>query len=1110
MAGNIGPFNQQIVGRGAELMHSLIKSAMPSEDNNPAPNVTDNIPVLFKQYMDWARDHPQVVNQRVLQLIFTMNDDIFSLFVPKVEKKAVHQWSVVDMPPFVMDEMSRKAPARNIHRKSEHFVEHSVWTGIGYLLDKNYLDTPEGPNTAYQMNLYINSLTIAYFQMSCYRAFFNAVSYYQRPEQRVIGDNLPLDIYAAIRYSNQEHGIFAKSAGFIKNSLVRYDQVFQQTSNTVGNLIVSADFIDCIFGKSSQLIEGSSAGPAEAKDNRENSDKVRRIGNVGFITSPLTSRQVHDNKSEFVMFTETAKGSFWRFPLCYLEQTLPDEFNSELMGTVKTYSYETDRLDSHRFIDFLRHCPEFVPATGAINYPLLKRFLERGSPIDYAGSYRVAGAPATRYKRSNALNMFDKCKVEWSQDNFKTMCNRMHMFINHLDDANLHEATPVCCIGEIDEYHMPTDSLMYYGQNFAARLFECLTSAEVIEFKACISDITRNNSGDVQPWIDELVAAAAGFAVANINEYGVPTAMINSVEAFEDAEINLKNAKRRLASAQVAGVGAAPATVTRAQDVLNALAVPYGRATIPIMYSLWALDDNEYRPFQHLSFRYITLLKKLLAHFETLTDNHVACDINNFPSHIAVDDVNAVDPIIFKKLVTFHHLLVQPGNRFYVLRNVAGVVRILPVVTRVTDAFVPTANTADAEKYDGMLAYLYPAGGPYPAASTVTSGILGRSGNVRAAYLNLIAVNGLATKSKIDKLIDERKRYYDDELDIARKIHPVALQHMLFNLDKNPSFAARLKRSFQLETMESIGFRALLFDMVNLREFEKQHTVNRAMPFSGLVLRGDELQRTMSIPVVANGSVGNFFYDPNYKFISFDQGTQTYNIMTYAQYAPIITDNKKFFVAENAWGGEAMGGKGSHYFNEDTDVTPDNEQMWSDLVSRIGHGDKLGYFSNVPVLQSLRAGIERTYQTALDRRGYFHEDDFIGLYEYDDGFRPRTDLMYDNCLFANFVYRFPTIVFPRNAMNAYSFQDKANKYRVNNICGETTTVVYDHFSRTKTRKIKSAHAWGDQEAGSFRRETGIVGPDYLNDDAKTRHEDSILRKRKLNEIMDTDHQVVFE
>ena len=1081
MDNNIGPFDEGIVSRGADLMRNLMHEAQLSNGNKAPLNVTDDIPTLFKQYMDWARVNPTLVNKKTIELIFNMNNDIFKLFVPKIEKRSVHQWSVINMPPFLMDEMSRKAPARYIHKKAEHFVEHSVWTGIGFLLDYHFLETPDGPADAYRMNLYIASLTIAYFQMSCYRAFFNAVSYYQRPEQRVIGDCLPLDIYAAIRYSNQEYGIFAKSSGFVKNALVRYDQIFQQTSNTVGHLIVSSDFTDCIFGKSAQLVSGNSAGPTEAKANREGSDKVRQINNVRFITAPMTSRSVHDDKSEFVMFTETSKGSFWRFSLDYIDQTLPIEFNSELMNTVRAYSYETDRLDAYRFIDFLRHCPEFIPSTGAINYPLLKRFLVRSSPIDYTASFRPdgAGARQTRFKVSNAMNMFDKCKMNWSNDTFVNICNRMHMFINHLDRNNLHVATPVCCIGEIDEYHMPTDKLRYYGQNFTQRLFECLTAEEVYNFKRCIAEITKLNSGDMGPVIDLLHGQ-----------------LQNDNRLFDDDEHN--------------GTYIAIVALITAYDADNTRVRPVGCLTIPTMYELFTHGEVP-EQIANLSFRYISILLKLIRHFDTLTDNHVASTINGVPSFFEIDPGDLLESNVLKKLIMFHHLLIFPQYQFYFFEHNFGGAhdhfrRILPLV--LMDDKVMIVNHLNSRfTYDGTLNYNR---NNAPDRLNIENSILGGGERMRRVY-DAVAMESIdENKAPIDKLIDMRKRYFDDEENIDNKIHPAVLQHALFNLGKNRFFNDRWSESFMMETTDAIGFRALLLDMVNLREFERQTAVNRAIPFSGTVLRGDELQRTMSMPVVANGDVGTFFYDDKYKFISFDQGTQQYTIMTYAQFAPIVTDNQKFFIAEHAWGGEPLGGKGRHYINEDTDVTPDNEQRWSDITSKIGYGDRLGFFCNVPVLQSLRSGLVKIYHTALDRRGWFNIDDFIGLYEQEDGFAPRDDVMYDNCLFANFIYRFPTISFPRNQTNMYSFQDKASRCRVNNICCETTTIVYDHFSKTKTREIKSSHAWGDQKAGSIKRETGIIGPYYMNDETKDKHEDSIQRKRKLHDITDSDYHIIFQ
>lgn len=1054
----------------------------------------DGVTKVFEDYVSWAKKHPILLQEKTVEVMFSMNDAIFSLFIPYQSDKAVFTWSEVNMTElFKFEPNSMKAPTRKIHTSTSHHKEFSQFTGIGYEIDWHHLQTDEGAKQVTLLNNYVHNLTNIYMTLVAYRVFFNKPSFYQRPEQLWTPNQIPVSIDDALQKMKMLHGAFCKGQAEMKNVLSYADRVFNQTNNKLGRILVTIDFINYLKSKTTDARKGSVAGVEEAMNNREDPFGRWTLMGRDLIVAPLTSMRLHGQSDEYIMYALDSKGSFWRFPLNFIEDVPPKEFVFRKMTTVKAYSYETDKLDEYEFLDFLKRCPEFVPVdtsqglsldyAGEINYPLLDDFVKNLSGIDYAKTYRNRYEPKVEW--NVARNGFKACRMEFTPELFKRKLHKIfHQFINfpYVNEQNDSKAfpvvTPVRCIGEINECHLPYDAILYCYRNFTHRLFDDLEEYEMTQFLEGLRliDTLNNPQGKDLRAINQTITDG-GDDILDVNEFGFAEYYKNFLDV----------------GSGYLGLGSIPAFLTIEDQVNNG-----GR------------DPKEEVVEKALA--YLAILRKIVKRFGEITNNHIA-------------GASAVDNVIprfmqhknmrpeTKELIAFHHLLVRPNHiPFVKITKRDSTKPIVPFPFFNDSSTVP----ADEIKFDIKR---FDAFGHLEAESpsSISRTFLGAGSNITVRdklflahlaraektgdFTNVMDIDFDLQREKWDKYGIEKLLVVREELK-DNEIHPVALQHIIYNIGYNEHFNKRwehLNKPFISEFTRIAG-RAVLLDMVDLKEFEKQQECNRVCIFSGKNLRGDEAQFMNSIPMVAQGDVGLFYYDKDFRITGFAPGDQSFFIQTFARYAPVIKDKQKFFIVENAFGGPALGGKGRHYVNELDKICPTDHEKWRAMVSKIGSGDKLGFYCITPVLQSAAAGMQKIYRKDIDRRGNFSSDDFIGKYENNDAFRPVKDAMYDNCIFANYVYRFPTVVFPIQSTKEMSFMDRHNFVNVNNICCETTTEIYDHFSSTQRKLIDGCHFWGKQGPGSFNRETGIVGPSYANDYYKMKEEKDTQRKRTLSDM----------
>lgn len=1108
-----GPFDPSTIASRTDFYDSLMNRIQQSHPNDGPRGPIDDIPITFKQYADWARDHPEKLAEQLQQVVFDMKDPIFRIFIPQQTPKSVHQWSFVDLTtPFVFEPNSMKAPTRRVHLRTKHQRQHSTFTGLGFRFDKHYLDTPDGPSDFKRINNHVISLMICYFQIMAYRQFFYTVSYYQTPQQLWLGDRFPTSLDMAVNAWRNEHGVFNKDLGYIKNAVQRYQAVFRQTNNSIvggGKMIVTADFVNYLTAKTAAARSGVFAGTAEALVNRNNPMSVPTIMGVEIVQAPLTSLQLHDDMAEYLMYTVDSKGSMWRFPVNnYIDNVPPEKFEYDAMTTVKTYSYDTDRHDDHNFLTFLENCQEFNrldggraagSRAGEINYELLIQFFKDESGFDFTMQVPT---------RSNVRNAFSKANVAIDSKNEFDRMRDLHQFLYIKDRTRMHEAYPVRCWGEVDRYHMPAEKLVYYYKNLERRIFDVLTAAELDNFRLGLKVMDYMYSAaatSVEPQL-AAIGGGGGAAAYFINQYGFR--YVAGAGTGADFTAN---------PTDIGGLGSIVAFLS----ILNNESPFSGNTAI-------GGNRNSRLTFNGTSLTtvargYINALQKIVKRFVQLTNNHIGVDISLLPTYYDLTAATRLTPE-FQRLIVFHHLIIRPEH-IPVIDTTVAANRVLTIFAKANEAVTLAAGAVagmgrakytNADATNLGITQHEALNAKDINTSIINSYLFGSRGGRMAAFLQanfdrehatfpysaayaaVVPAHPPRTKV-IDRLVEHRERLENLGVD---EIHPVSLQHIVHDLYQNSAFRSGWDDSFTRPDTMAIAQRAFLLDMIDLKEFEQQRETNRPQPLSGLVLRGDETQLMMSVPIIAAGAVGFFYYDKDFKFTSFDPNTQTYVVQMYAQFAPVVADWTKFFIAENAFGGRALGGKGRFYVNELQKInitkSPDDDEAWNLIIRRIGHGAELGSYCCVPVLQSLKSGLQRVYRTWVDRRGRVFAGDFAGRYTNAEAFQATDNFQYENSAFANFCYQFPTQMQPVEVTTpGYSFMDKKKYTAINNICCETTTIVFDYYKPTRHTRIGSSHFWGEQEPGSFAIETSLVGPTHLNSTTKLQADKRVIKKMKM-------------
>lgn len=309
---------------------------------------------------------------------------------------------------------------------------------------------------------------------------------------------------------------------------------------------------------------------------------------------------------------------------------------------------------------------------------------------------------------------------------------------------------------------------------------------------------------------------------------------------------------------------------------------------------------------------------------------------------------------------------------------------------------------------------------------------------------------------------------------------------------------SRFIESSKYPLMAKIAARVVLLTSMSLTSMRNWHDNNIAIPLGGLIMCPWSDQVFYSQIILADTEIGETRMSGFDNTVSFDPNAQHFDVQAFFHAAPMIDDPRKFLILKDTRGGEHLGGKGPRYINSTPDgrviplfipnMTPEmrdsnevigveydrNDEREHRRITEedIYSGQRLGQFSNIPVLQSYNTAVEKTNCLHFDIRGNWDPVDFAGRLDYSTEFVDTRDIpMYDGQFVVNTIFDLPKTAF-RYPINTLSHFQKSQLSARNNHLHQRTQWVYE--AGNPDCEIKGHTIWQDEYPGCNKQQSSNV------------------------------------
>jgi hypothetical protein len=324
-----------------------------------------------------------------------------------------------------------------------------------------------------------------------------------------------------------------------------------------------------------------------------------------------------------------------------------------------------------------------------------------------------------------------------------------------------------------------------------------------------------------------------------------------------------------------------------------------------------------------------------------------------------------------------------------------------------------------------------------------------------------------------------KEEAYNEAREMYRDLPDLAVHAMVYPLAGDPmakpneegavsDLERRFRETASFPLLMQVAARLVLLTSITYQAMSRWYDHNIAIPIGGCVLRPWEKQTMFSQIATAERQLGQMNFSGFDDIVSFDPMSQHFNVQASFHAGAMINDTQAFFFAKDTRGGAAKGGKGNRYINSKEDggvVDMSYDNPWRQRVfEALYDGEKLGNYSNVPVIQSYNTAVEfSSTPVHFDIRGNWQRIDFAGRLDVSTEFvATRTNVMYDGQFLTNYLLplRKQTSDFDPKSM---SHAQKCQITAMNNHVHQTTQWVWDE--NDPELKVKSFHPWGDEDDG---------------------------------------------
>lgn len=422
-----------------------------------APGYNEGNHSYWLEVTDWARGHPEILQQTMTMYLNDQRSPIFELFPIKVTRKQKVISSSISIELDIPGVSTRKVGGRNIWAKRAHREEHTLYRIQGFIKDMTHMQTEDGQR---EWDMFVSQLASNLWSAVILDAFmeFQMVPCdYYLPEHQYSFQGMPTTPAEVFARDRAMWGIYNRvpQAHADVNAMVQ--RIFDQKKQTLRRWLMTREDLYRIGLQDETNRYAPGSGAAVAQRTRREGTMVSSILGNQIIAVPLLGGTQHNDEDEHILMSPTQVGSLAQFAAWGPDNDAAN-FRSRARD-VRTVSATTDGFDTYRFCDFIAHTAEMVP--------------ERGN---------LAGTDAGTVNRdllndmaADATNQFDKttCAKDGNERRLNVLLGYYHRSKSWY---------PLESFGEMDDVFCDGDEFPWVAETFANAMFRDFTEEDKRDF----------------------------------------------------------------------------------------------------------------------------------------------------------------------------------------------------------------------------------------------------------------------------------------------------------------------------------------------------------------------------------------------------------------------------------------------------------------------------------------------------------------------------------------------------------------------------------------------------------------------------------------------------
>lgn len=349
----------------SQWVHNINNKRLTGEnaaDTTPAYN--EDTQIFWGEYVDWAKEHPMVLEKTMTMYMNDANAWIFELFPLNITMSDRVMSSSIEIELTIPDIGTRKVPGRNIWSKVSRREEHTRYIIQGFVADYTYMKTLDGQKEWDMKVAAVASNIWSAIILDALHEFSMQPNLYFSPNHNWSFEGLPTTPEQVFQRKAASFGIYNRNPQAHADINAKVSRVFEQRRLTLTRWIMTRGDLYRLGLQDETNRYADKSGVAVALRTRRDGAMIQSIlGNRIYVIPLLDGTQYNDH-DEWVLQSEVQTGSKAEFP-AYGPDDDASKFRSR-QRDIEFCSWTSNTWDTYRFVDFLDHCIEFVPSRGAL------------------------------------------------------------------------------------------------------------------------------------------------------------------------------------------------------------------------------------------------------------------------------------------------------------------------------------------------------------------------------------------------------------------------------------------------------------------------------------------------------------------------------------------------------------------------------------------------------------------------------------------------------------------------------------------------------------------------------------------------------------------------